>query len=91
MILPDPGLPDMDGIEVIKEVRSWSNMSIIVVSARADGRETQEPLRAYSLVPMPAQRYARSGRLMMAEKKHPVCFTRTISVKHTGCLLFAKF
>lgn len=34
MIL-DLGLPDTDGIEVIKKIRVWSNMPIIVVSARS--------------------------------------------------------
>lgn len=34
MIL-DLGLPDTDGIEVIKKIRTWSNMPIIVVSARS--------------------------------------------------------
>ncbi|MBQ9059131.1 MAG: response regulator transcription factor [Atopobiaceae bacterium] len=33
MIL-DLGLPDIDGIEVIKRVRTWSPMPIIIVSAR---------------------------------------------------------
>ena len=36
VMLLDLGLPDMDGIEIIKKIRSWSNMPIIVVSARAD-------------------------------------------------------
>ena len=35
MIL-DLGLPDTDGIEVIKKIRAWSNMPIIVVSARSE-------------------------------------------------------
>ena len=35
MIL-DLGLPDTDGIEVIKKIRVWSNMPIIVVSARSE-------------------------------------------------------
>ena len=34
LILLDLGLPDMDGLAVLKEVRSWSNLPIIVVSAR---------------------------------------------------------
>ena len=32
----DLGLPDMDGIDVIRQVRSWSTMPIIVISARSD-------------------------------------------------------
>lgn len=35
LILLDLGLPDMDGLDILREVRSWSNLPIIVVSARA--------------------------------------------------------
>ena len=34
LILLDLGLPDMDGLEILREVRSWSNLPVIVVSAR---------------------------------------------------------
>jgi two-component system KDP operon response regulator KdpE len=34
LILLDLGLPDMDGIQIIKSVRKWSAVPIIVVSAR---------------------------------------------------------
>ncbi len=34
LVLLDLGLPDMDGIEVIRNIRSWSNLPIIVISAR---------------------------------------------------------
>lgn len=36
VVLLDLGLPDMDGIEVVETVRSWSGVPIIVVSARDD-------------------------------------------------------
>ena len=36
VIVLDLGLPDMDGIEIIKNVRSWSQVPIIVVSARQE-------------------------------------------------------
>ncbi len=35
----DLGLPDMDGIEVIRQIRSWSNMPIIVISARSEDED----------------------------------------------------
>ena len=34
-ILLDLGLPDLDGCEIIKSVRSWSQVPIIVISARS--------------------------------------------------------
>ena len=36
IILLDLGLPDMDGVEIIKNVREWSNIPIIVISARSE-------------------------------------------------------
>ncbi len=36
IILLDLGLPDLDGIEVIQRVRTWSQMPIIVISARSE-------------------------------------------------------
>lgn len=34
LILLDLGLPDMDGMEILKDLRRWSNLPLIVVSAR---------------------------------------------------------
>ena len=42
----DLGLPDMDGIDVIRQVRSWSTMPIIVISARSDDADKIEALDA---------------------------------------------
>ncbi len=36
IVLLDLGLPDMDGVEVIHKIRSWSTMPIIVISARSE-------------------------------------------------------
>ena len=46
LILLDLGLPDMDGIDVIRNVREWSNIPIIVISARTQEREKVEALDA---------------------------------------------
>lgn len=44
IILLDLGLPDMDGIEVIKRIRSWSNVPIIVISARSEDTDKIDAL-----------------------------------------------
>ena len=46
IILLDLGLPDMDGIEVIRNIRSWSNMPIIVISARSEDMDKINALDA---------------------------------------------
>lgn len=44
LILLDLGLPDMDGIEIIESVRTWTQLPIIVVSARGHERDKVEAL-----------------------------------------------
>ena len=46
LILLDLGLPDMDGIDVIRNIRKWSNLPIIVISARTQEKEKVEALDA---------------------------------------------
>ncbi|MRN55002.1 response regulator [Paenibacillus monticola] len=46
IIILDLGLPDMDGVDIIKKVRTWSNIPIIVVSARSEDRDKIEALDA---------------------------------------------
>lgn len=46
IILLDLGLPDMDGVEVIRRIRSWSNVPIIVISARSEDTDKIDALDA---------------------------------------------
>jgi two-component system KDP operon response regulator KdpE len=39
VILLDLGLPDIDGVEVLKRIREWSKTPVVVVSARGHERE----------------------------------------------------
>ena len=46
MVILDLGLPDMDGMEVLAQLRSWSQMPVVVVSARTNEWEKVRALDA---------------------------------------------
>ena len=39
LIILDLGLPDMDGMDLLRQIRSWSSLPIVVVSARSHERD----------------------------------------------------
>mgnify|MGYP000968888180 CR=1 FL=1 len=44
LIILDLGLPDIDGITILKELRTWSSIPVVVVSARSDESDKVEAL-----------------------------------------------
>ena len=74
LVLLDLGLPDMDGLEVIKKTREWSSLPIIVISARTQEKEKVAALDAgaddYITKPFSATYLqARVENLLMQRKK----------------------
>ena len=63
LVLLDLGLPDLDGVEVVRRIREWSAMPIVVVSARGQERDKVEALDAgaddYLTKPFGTERAAR--------------------------------
>src|SRR6185437_3955680 len=46
LVVLDLGLPDLDGVEVIRELRAWTRVPIIVLSGRKDSRDKVDALDA---------------------------------------------
>lgn len=44
IVLLDLGLPDVDGIEIIQKIRTWSSMPIIIISARGEDADKIQAL-----------------------------------------------
>ncbi len=46
VLVLDLGLPDISGMEIIGKIRGWSNMPIIIISARSEDEDKVEALDA---------------------------------------------
>ena len=79
LILLDMGLPDMDGMEVLQQIKHISNIPIVIVSARGKEREKVEALDAgaddYVTKPF------NIGELLARLR---VCFRKTIVREYPG-------
>ena len=80
IVLLDLGLPDMDGVEVIQKIRTWSNMPIIVISARSEDTDKIDALDAgaddyltkpFSVEELLARLRVTQRRLLMMQSESP--------------------
>lgn len=80
IVLLDLGLPDIDGVEVIKKIRTWSNMPIIVISARSEDTDKIDALDAgaddyltkpFSVEELLARLRVTQRRIMMMQNESP--------------------
>jgi two-component system KDP operon response regulator KdpE len=46
LVILDLGLPDLDGVEVIRRLRAWTKVPVIVLSGRADSQDKVQALDA---------------------------------------------
>lgn len=80
IVLLDLGLPDMDGVAIIEKIRTWSNMPIIVISARSEDTDKIDVLDAgaddyltkpFSVEELLARLRVTQRRLIMMQKESP--------------------
>ena len=81
LILMDLGLPDIDGVKVIRKIRTWSRVPVIVISARGEDADKIEALDAgaddyltkpFSVDELLARIRAAQRRLSYAAEDHQV-------------------
>lgn len=76
LVILDLGLPDLDGFEVISELRSWSNVPVIVLSVRADEDEKVKLLDAgandYVTKPFSVQELMARIRVLLRQTQHVI-------------------
>lgn len=91
VIILDLGLPDMDGVEIIRKVRGWSNMPIIIVSARSEDQDKVEALDAgaddYLTKPFSIDEFlARLRVALRRSRTDDVAVATQSSIYHNGSL-----
>lgn len=88
IVLLDLGLPDMDGVEIIKKIRTWSTVPIIVISARSEDTDKIEALDAgaddYLTKPFSVEELL--ARLRATQRRLAGTQTEQAAVFHNGML-----
>ena len=81
IVLLDLGLPDLDGVEVIKRIRTWSNLPIIVISARSEETDKIDALDAgaddYLTKPFSVEELL--ARLRVTQRRLSVMMSETLA------------
>ena len=74
LVILDLGLPDLDGFEVLLELRTWSNVPVIVLSVRANEEEKVKLLDAgandYVTKPFSIQELMARLRVLLRQYQH---------------------
>ncbi len=75
LVVLDLGLPDMDGRDVLRELRAWSRVPVVVLSVRASEREKVEALDAgandYVTKPFGIQEFMARVRGLLRDRGAP--------------------
>jgi two-component system, OmpR family, KDP operon response regulator KdpE len=89
LIILDLGLPDMGGVEVLRTIRSWSNVPVIVLSIQVDEEQKVHLLRSgaddymikpFGIAELAARCEAALRRYHKAVDKDPVVRTGPLSI-----------
>jgi two-component system, OmpR family, KDP operon response regulator KdpE len=89
VVLLDLGLPDMDGVDVIAGLRGWTQVPIVVLSARTDPNDTVTALDAgaddyvtkpFGMAELLARLRAAARRATVPEIDEPVVSTASFTV-----------
>lgn len=90
VVILDLGLPDLDGTEVIKTIRSWSNVPIIVISTRHEDQDKVMALDAgaddYLTKPFSVEELLARIRVMKRRFSHTDAAVEESSVFEDGNL-----
>ncbi|RZJ22387.1 MAG: response regulator [Acinetobacter sp.] len=79
LVILDLGLPDLDGYEVLSELRTWSHVPVIVLSVRANEEEKVKLLDAgandYVTKPFSVQELMARIRVLLRQHQHSIVYT----------------